>query len=190
ESFQPITEKNERIWAFGYEGEIYFNEGKVNSYTEEALTEDDYVTLLIRFPDDTFATNDKINKDFETIKEQAFEGSDYGQDKVEITVIEAIMIPIFLLAFFMCFVLFIIQIFVAIKKRKWSNKYKGEYRSDPPHKDGYLGIYTFLIALQKSSFDYLFTAILLKWVQEEKIDIRSKAADSVFKTKTTTIHLL
>ena len=75
-----FTEKNERIWGFGFPGNIEFIEGKVIAENSESLNQDHYVTVLIQFTEEIFQTDDHLYQTFEEVKEKALVGSDYGKN--------------------------------------------------------------------------------------------------------------
>src|SRR5699024_9332050 len=82
ESSKHFSEEEERIWAFGFTGDINFSSGKVVAQSSKALTAANYVTILVEFEDGLFGTNDKIRKTFAEVQNQAFEGSDYGKEGI------------------------------------------------------------------------------------------------------------
>ncbi len=75
-----FTSDDVKVWAFGYEGTIYVKEGVVEADSTKALTSDDYVTVMCRFPRDMFDTTCIRSGSFEDMKKTAFEGSDYQID--------------------------------------------------------------------------------------------------------------
>src|SRR5699024_332007 len=81
ESAKQLSDVDERIWAFGYTGDIEFIDGKVVARSESPLNRDNYVTILVQFTDEIFTTGDHLGQSFAEIQELAFEGSDYGQEE-------------------------------------------------------------------------------------------------------------
>src|SRR5699024_7788529 len=77
EAAKQMNVKDESIWAFGYSGDVEFVNGNIVIETDQSLTKEEYVTILVEFDEDLFATKDKINKKFSTIQKEAFKGSDY-----------------------------------------------------------------------------------------------------------------
>ena len=78
-----LTTEEVGVWAFGFEGSIYVNEGVVEANSSEALSSDDYVTVMCRFPRDMFDTNSIITGTFDEMKEEAFRGSSYSSDTAD-----------------------------------------------------------------------------------------------------------
>src|SRR5699024_1109442 len=79
ETNRPITDEHESIWAFGFEGDIHFEDGKIVAQSHSPLQRSDYVTILTEFPNSDFATSDVLDQIFAEVKEQAIEGSDYQE---------------------------------------------------------------------------------------------------------------
>ncbi len=75
-----LTEENAAVWAFGFDGQASFTEGEVLAYTEELLTEDNSVILMLQLEKGLLTPSRTADGTFEAIKERAFEGSDYESD--------------------------------------------------------------------------------------------------------------
>src|SRR5699024_971875 len=85
EADRAITEQNEKIWGFGFEGRLNFVNGKVVAKNVEPLMAHNYATVLIKFPDQLFRAKEFIDKPFTEVKDEAFEGSDYGKEQNDIS---------------------------------------------------------------------------------------------------------
>src|SRR5690625_1672046 len=81
ETDSQLNQSTEKIWAFGFDGEINFADGKVIATNDRPLTKTDYVTVLVQFADGMFESGDYIDQSLEEIEEKAFEGSDYGKEQ-------------------------------------------------------------------------------------------------------------
>ena len=73
----PITDDIANTWAFGFEGQVNFQDGKIIAYTEEAIDSYNHVTIMFSFDKGILLPETNVNGSFETVKEIAFEGSDY-----------------------------------------------------------------------------------------------------------------
>src|SRR5699024_10690283 len=80
ETDNQLSDSTEKIWAFGFDGKIQFEDGKIVAVSDQSLNQDDYVTVLVKFAEGMFGSTDYIDQPFEEIKEEAFEGSDYGKE--------------------------------------------------------------------------------------------------------------
>lgn len=111
-----LDESNTRIWAFGYEGQIGYTNGKIRAYSTQSLdTDDNHVTLLIRFNKNIIVpTYSESENQFTKIQEMAQDGSYYG-DGAEII---AIIIVLILLVLIIPLI-----IFFSIKYYKSTNIY-------------------------------------------------------------------
>src|SRR5699024_12225813 len=78
---KELNDETEKIWAFGFSGEVEFQDGKVVATSDSPLTQSDYVTILVHFPEGMFSTDDQLSKSFEDVKEEAFKDSDYETDR-------------------------------------------------------------------------------------------------------------
>ncbi len=73
-----LSADNCAIWAFGFDGQINFEEGQVISYTESPLSGDtDSVIIMMQLNKDLITPVRVVKDSFETVKEEAFIGSDY-----------------------------------------------------------------------------------------------------------------
>ncbi len=72
-----LTEENTQIWAFGYEGEIQFDNGSVIAWSKNELGSNDYVNLLIGFSSELFDAR-QVDGTFEEVKEKAMGSGESG----------------------------------------------------------------------------------------------------------------
>ena len=68
-----------RMWAFGFKGNINQYGTDVVAETEGELDSDHSMTVMLQFDKDLFHPTRQVAGSFETVKERAFEGSDYGK---------------------------------------------------------------------------------------------------------------
>ncbi len=73
-SYMPISLENARIWSFGYDGSINFNNGNIVISNNKPITELQYITLLVKFNDDLFNLSNISSKSFDEIYDNAFNG--------------------------------------------------------------------------------------------------------------------
>lgn len=82
ENSTALDENNARIWAFGYDGNIEFQNGAINAWTTQALNNDASMIVMLELDKGIIYPQTEVNESFEVIKEIAFEGSDYGYDNI------------------------------------------------------------------------------------------------------------
>ena len=81
ENGTALDENNAGIWAFGYEGEVQFQQGSIVAYTTSALEDDNDMIVMFRLDKGILSPTKSVSKSFEEVKDTAFEGSDYGDDE-------------------------------------------------------------------------------------------------------------
>lgn len=197
ETEKNLNKEDEKIWGFGFDGNIFFKDGDVTAISHSPLTSNDYATILIKFSDNQFKTSDVLHKTFEEIKNEAFIGSDY-KDGESSQVVPAEKEPIWLYIFIPLIVLspliifgFVILYFIyrAYRQRKRINKFKGEYERDIPYDGPPIDLYQFLTDLKITKFENIIAAFLLKWIDKEYIHIEEEEEGFLFKVKTPIIYI-
>ena len=178
------------VWGFGnYGGTCYVYDGYIEMQSKGSLSENEYMTMLVKFPANTFTTTNNINKSFDAIYNQAEEGTtNYNKDddSTSFWPVIASIVP-----------WLIIVVFIAYASSKGANKIKNKVMPknvlpfrDLPCKDDLRLAY--LIAneyhLAKDKTDYLGT-LLLKWIKNDNVTVATEET-GVFKNKNTTITML
>jgi len=78
-----LDANNAGIWAFGFDGQINFENGNVVAYTESPLSSStDSVIILLQLNKGLINPTIVVDKSFEEVKAEAFKGSDYD-DKTD-----------------------------------------------------------------------------------------------------------
>ena len=75
------TSDNVKVWGFRSDSEIYVENGAVRAESLSAFGRNSAMTVLVRFDPDLFIPAVTYTKDFEKVKAEAFEGSDYIKRK-------------------------------------------------------------------------------------------------------------
>ena len=79
ENGTALTEENAGIWAFGFEGQILFENGNVVAYMEEDLKGSNSVIVMLELDKDLLAPKKSVSDEsFAAVKEEAMKDSDYG----------------------------------------------------------------------------------------------------------------
>src|SRR5699024_3164492 len=143
------------------------------------LHKNDFVTILTEFPTGNFGTNDIIDQTFEDIKEQAFEGSDYTNDKINRSLVKIILTFSFIIT-----VLFIIaKVLKRIIDHRFLSKYKGKHVNEVPYHGDFYMAYGALILFGLSNLNQLLTAFILNWINEERIQVVYTSKKSFLRNK-------
>ena len=129
-----LNEENAGIWGFGYDGYVEFQDGKVNAYTTSALKGDNSMIIMLRMNRGVIYPKTEIDDSFETVKDKALDGSDYGdydKEYEEMTLFEKILG--FVVTFgFWAVIIWILSFLVKRKKAiKKFNKECGYFRCVP-----------------------------------------------------------
>lgn len=191
------------VWGYGYKGYAYVENGKIKMSNEGSLS-NDYVTLLVKFPTDTFKISRTVDgyNTFEDVYNKAEDGTfDYDYTikkdfKYYVRYIFNLIKSIFLTIVFPVglFGLIVVAIYNSgygyIGNKKIDKKNTPMFRDIPCNKDIYYA--NGLISLNTNIFKYkesnILGAILLKWIREDKIGFRNETK-GVFNKETSVIDL-
>lgn len=216
ESDQAFNQGEEEIYAFGYEGDIQFVDGKIVAQSSEPLYSNNYATILVGLPEGMFSTSDYIDTTFQEVKDEAFIGSDYGsEDSGDDGYYEDDYNDDFndnydnnfspgfgffgaIGGLFSLFPLFIVGIIAMnIFSNKSSNspgtfkrKFKEEYYRDYPYEGDITDVYYILYKIGVGKFENLLTSFILKWINEERIMTETDETGLIFKKEVTNIRFL
>lgn len=186
------------VWGFGGQYLVYVKDGKIELNSDSYSLYNDYVTILVKFPTNTFKT-DNTNGNFESfdaVLDMAEEGTyeyDYGyktslKDKI-----------LGFLAGIINFIIPVGLILLAVKTAVNSGYgYKGNktidkkntpmFREIPCNKD----IYYANALINLNNFGYnetnIFGAIILKWLRQGKIAFKNETK-GIFNKETSMIDL-
>ena len=76
-----LDKDNSGIWAFGFDGEINFEDGKVVAYTKNPLSAStDSIIIMLQLDKGLINPTRVVDQSFETVKAKALKGSDYDTD--------------------------------------------------------------------------------------------------------------
>jgi len=206
-SDNEFSQENENIWAFGFSGDIVFDNGKILANSNNPLSSNEYVTILVKLPKDMFQTEDIINKDFEEIKSTAFIGSDYGGEVNEegaypgsydqennspFSIFGFMFIP-----FFAIISLIFFGKAIGSKSKssynypsKFKKQYKEEYFRDYPYEGEFMDIYYIPYIMGATDFEKLLTGFILKWINENRIITVEEEVGWLFKKDSTNLKFL
>lgn len=207
ESDKPFSSEQERVWGFGFEGNVEFRDGKVVAESTGPLNSSNYVTILLKLPQGLFATGDVIGRTFEDVKEEAFIDSDYESGTSEEGVggpvaasdigktpfIVMIITALFGFLFPLLFVVIIVIIIRSVIKNspgKFKRKYDEEYYRDYPYEGDILDIYYILNKMGLASFTNILTGFLLKWIYEDRVMTISEEVGIIRKKEKTQTKIL
>lgn len=74
---EPLTDEGCDIWAFGYDGDIWFENGAVRARTSSPLDSGQHMTVMLSLEKGLLYPERRAEGSFEAVKEEAFSGSGY-----------------------------------------------------------------------------------------------------------------
>ena len=190
------------VWGYGnYGGTAYVYDGYIEMQSDGTLETKEYMTILVKFPLETFNTTNKLDYDFEHYYNMAEEGANKYKNSISgdivVAVIEVVMAVIGV--FFS-----VIGAVYSCKLGGVSNFAKGlnygiegkkipkdvpYFRDIPCKKDIYRAYYIgYQYNIIKGKTDIL-GAIILKWIKDGIIRIEEKETGVIFKKENTVIVL-
>ena len=188
------------VWGYGnYGGLCYVKNGAIYMSTDgKSLGQSEYMTILVKFPEETFNTSNTLNHDFDYYYDMAEEGSTkYNEEKESIS---SIIVGIFsLIITILPWIIIAIVVGKSHSSKKYGFKY-GEagkkipkdvayYRDIPCNGDIFRAYYiAYQYGLVKNETDIL-GAIILKWIKTGAVQTEKKESGKIFKKENTAIIL-
>lgn len=195
-----LYDNNLPVWGYGnYGGYAYVYDGYIELIHEDELQSDEYMTVLVKFPKDTFNTNSVLEENFDYYLDMAQDGATTYSDKTSFWDVIKLFITfiINLLPFIIAMIAFVFAFnkneygTKKIKISKSAKKFKDiQYFRDIPcdkdiHKAYWIaGQY----GLVKNKTDFL-GAILLKWIKNKNIE-NTKVMSPILKKEERAIKLI
>ena len=191
-----FTSDDVLVWAFGFTGEIWVQDGEIVAYTTAEMQSSSYINVLASFPHDMFTPDDVKDGSFETLREYAMQGSDYtpddgeydygDDDSAETNFIQKVLIFAILLFVAVCITAFV-AIIVAIANSS-ANKGKGnaakikkgelkdiDYCRELPYEGSLTAArYALQHTNEKTKDSSFIGAYLLRWLQRGYITVTER----------------
>lgn len=190
------------VWGYGnYGGTAYVYNGYIEMQSDGALSTNEYMTILVKFPTGTFNTTNKLNHNFDYYYNMAEEGAtkyvDSSSSESEGTSSWGAIIPIFIfigawgimIAGFVKSGVGSTNTFNFGTEGKNIPKDVPYFRDIPCKKDIFRAYYiAYQYGLTKNKTDIL-GAIILKWLKDSLITIQQKETGMIFKKENTVVVL-
>lgn len=129
----PLTQDNCGIWAFGFEGQIQFENGIIHAWTDSPLEGGQYLTAMVQLQSGLLQPQRVEEGSFQTVKDAAFQGSDYTEGADEpLTAMDIVWMVVSLAA--ICGGIFGIFALLRARKRAKAKKQLAKidyFRDDP-----------------------------------------------------------
>ena len=130
----PLTQDNCGIWAFGFEGQIQFENGVIHAWTDSPLEGGQYLTAMVQLQSGLLQPQRVEEGSFQAVKDAAFQGSDYTEAADEpLTAMDIVWMVVSLAA--ICGGIFGIFALLRARKRAKAKKQlaKIDYFRDAPN---------------------------------------------------------
>lgn len=177
-SYIPLNLENSKIWGFGYDGNIVFQDNSI-IMDSGFLNSSEYMVLLVRFENDLFNTTNVVNKTFDDVYEEAF-----SDDKLMDDINNQFFEFIYLILMIFSFPIIVLMFMSRRTKVKYKEKYEGGkilkcinvvdyYREIPCDKDLFNIYYLMLIYFKedkKKLQKRLVSSLIMKWILENRIE--------------------
>lgn len=193
----PFTEEDARFWGFGFDGDIQLVDGNVVWEAAEEVDDSNDVTVLMQFPPDLFQAPVSMDMTLEEQREMAMDGSAYNDEPVSEVIPMILVLGVGTLAFGGGAAAVAYSLKVKNAKEaagqmrdgvtRISENKKALYKEVPFLEEDLAGIAYLLHEIGKGYFEDYFSAYLLKWAKENRIQIETTKKESVFSDKFDTV---
>ena len=179
------------VWGYGnYGGLAYVDDGSIYMKSDGRLETSEYMTILVKFPSNTFLASNKLDHDFEYYFKMAEKGAKKYKKESHSVMGRMMLFILFGFGFYK---------FVVWSNKEDKKKYNVENKTYPKNKTYYRDIpcngdifKIYYIAQQyklvKKDTDIL-GAIILKWLKEGLIKIENRGKGTVFRKEDNVIIL-
>jgi len=175
-----LSFESEKVWGFGFEGEVEFEEGKVIARSLESFEESNYATILLEFEEDAYSQEhiiDILPKTIEDVKDEAFKGSNYAKKKSIFSVLGSIFVSFIVILLLFIPIAILVIIFRIVKgwKDNWKRRrllrkinrtYKGRHYSDLPYEYDFIDLVYLLDEKKFTNLEYIISSYILQWIYE------------------------
>lgn len=141
----PLTDEICDIWAFGYDGQIQFEDGIIRAWSEEPLERDQHMTVMLSLETGVLSPRRTVEDSFEAVKERALAGSDYGAgedaewDDEPLTAGDLLLLAAIILTLVLLILLLVVLLVKVGKARRKKRMEQAGYFRDAPN-DGNLNV--------------------------------------------------
>ena len=191
------------VWGYGkYGAPTYVYDGYIEMDSESTVSSSEYMTILVKFPENTFTLSTTLDKTFDEYLNMANEGStkydntdgDNSSPSIfyyiwqGLTYVLSFGIPLFIV---FAVGSAAIKNGYGYKNNKTIDKKNTPlYRDIPCNKDifkGYFIATAYKLGIRQTDF---FGTLFLKWLFEDKIKLEKREVQKIFKTKTIDVIIL
>lgn len=135
----PLTDEICDIWAFGFDGQIRFEDGVIRAWSEAPLEGGAHMTVMVSLEKGVLSPQRVVEGSFETVKERALAGSDYGDsedaawDDEPLTAWDALLFAAIILTPVLLILLLVVLLVKVGKARRKKRMEQSDYFRDAPN---------------------------------------------------------
>lgn len=191
-----LNADNSRIWAFGYEGMVDFQEGKILAWPSRSLAKRNYVNIMASFDEGLFNPSFTSSKTFSQVRDGAMKGSSYD-DKPRISIYAILYLIFIVLIFALPIVGILVSIFSGRKSSvagieraslrelsKRVKKARKDYYRDIPLNSSLAGAYKAQSLVGSSKLERIIDALILSWLRKGYIYLDKEEKSRFFGLST------
>ena len=180
----PLTDEICDIWAFGFDGQIRFEDGVIRAWSEEPLERDQHMTVMVSLEKGVLSPRRAVEDSFETVKERALVGSDYGDgedaewDDEPLTAGDVLLFAAIILTPVLLILLLVVLLVKVGKARRKKRMEQAGYFRDAPN-DGKLNV-TYQLGLCSGlcKEDALLGAYLMRLISQGCLESTDNSIDA------------
>ena len=180
----PLTDEICDIWAFGFDGQIQFEDGIIRAWSEEPLERDQHMTVMLSLEKGVLSPRRTVEDSFEAVKERALAGSDYGAgedaewDDEPLTAGDLLLFAAIILTLVLLILLLVVLLVKVGKARRKKRMEQAGYFRDAPN-DGNLNV-TYQLGLCSGlcKEDSLLGAYLMRLISQGCLESTDNSMDA------------
>ena len=180
----PLTDEICDIWAFGFDGQIQFEDGIIRAWSEEPLERDQHMTVMLSLEKGVLSPRRTVEDSFEAVKERALAGSVYGAgedaewDDEPLTAGDLLLFAAIILTLVLLILLLVVLLVKVGKARRKKRMEQAGYFRDAPN-DGNLNV-TYQLGLCSGlcKEDSLLGAYLMRLISQGCLESTDNSMDA------------
>lgn len=197
---EPFLSENTKIWGFGFNGEIYLENGSLVGWSTEPLSDNNYVTILMQFAHQPFHSPLSLDQTMAEQESRAKEGSSYNQEDTSLSFGEkaagftvptvGVLAAIFAMIGLVLRSRAIKRANPLVKGKERRKLNQDQYYREIPYTDGPMTDVAYMLEqIERGRIEDYFNAFLLKWLKEDNIDHITEEKGIIFKKEQSILQL-
>jgi len=171
----PLTDELCDIWGFGFDGQVVFEDGVIRAWSEAPLESGRHMTVMVSLEKGVLSPLRTVEDSFETVKERAFEGSDYEDD----VTLGDILMTIAIILVIGVFIVLIALLSAKVRKAKLNKRMKKvNYFRDAPNGGNLNVTHRLGLCSELCEEDALLGAYLLRLISQGCLESIEDSSDA------------